>query len=144
MCHWPGPVFYLSWNVLRNCLSQDSSETGLRSLAVSVFYLCLGQKIVLQIQILFNTWPPKKYLIVLRNSIIKRYFIFMKCTLILGNYCNVKEHKIFVWLFGTQASILCFQILRSVICGTLVSPVQLSQNVLRQLQVTACADLAAV
>ena len=42
----------LSWNVLRNCLSQDRSETCLRSLVVSVFYLCLRQKIVLQIQIL--------------------------------------------------------------------------------------------
>ena len=95
----------LSQNVLRNCLSQDSSETGLRSLAVSVFYLCLRQKIVLQIQIqvLVNTLAPIKYLIFLKNPMIKRNCIFTKCILMLGNYCSKIEHKIFVWLFVTQA-----------------------------------------
>ena len=68
----------------------------------------------------------------------------MKCILILGYYCSIIEHKIFFWLFVTQASILCFQILCRVTCGTLVTPVQLSQNVLRQPQVTGWADLAAV
>ena len=49
--------------MLRNCLGQDRSETCLRSLAVSVFYHCLRQKIVLQIQIqvLVNTLAPTKY-----------------------------------------------------------------------------------
>ena len=75
---------------------------------------------------------------------IKRNFIFMKCILILGNYCSMIECKIFFWLFVTQASIFCFQILRRVTCGTFVTPVQLSQNVLRQLQVTGWANLAAV
>ena len=95
----------LSQTVLRNCLSQDSSETGLRSLVVSVFYLCLRQKIVLQIQIqvLVNTLSPIKYLIFLKNPVIKRNFIFTKCILILGNYCSIIEPKISVWLFVTQA-----------------------------------------
>ena len=134
----------LSQNVLSNFLSQDHSETGLRSLAGSVFYLCLRQKIVLQIQMLVNTLASIKYLIFLKTSMIKRNFIFMKCTLILGNYCSIIEHKIFLWLFVTQASISFFQILHRVTWGTLVTPVQLSQNVLRQLQVTGWADLAAV
>ena len=69
---------------------------------------------------------------------------FMKCILILWNYCSIIEHTIFFWLFVTQASIFYFQMLRRVTCGTKVTPVQLSQNVLRQLQVTGCADLAAV
>ena len=44
----------------------------------------------------------------------------------------------------TSVNILYFQILRRVTCGTLVTPVQFSQNVLRQLQVKGWADLAAV
>ena len=132
--------------MLRNCLSQDRSETGLRSLAVSVFYLCLKQKIVLQIQIqvLVNTLAPIEYLIFLKTSMIKQNFILMKCILIPGNYCIMIEHKIFFLLFITQASIFYFQILLRVTCGTLMTPVQLSQNVLRQLQVTGWANLAAV
>ena len=132
--------------MLRNCLSQDRSETGLRSLAVSVFYLCLRQKIFLQIQIqvLVNTLAPIKCLIFLITSMIKRNFIFMKCILILGHCCSIIEHKTFFWLFVTYASILYFQIFCRVTCGTFVTPIQLSQNVLRQLQVTGCADLAAV
>ena len=74
---------------------------------------------------------------------IKRNCIFTKCILMLGN-CSKIEHKIFVWLFVTQALIFYFQILRRVTCVTLVTPVQLSQNVLRQLQVTGWANLAAV
>ena len=95
----------LSQTVLRNCLSQDSSETGLRSLVVSVFYICLRQKIVLQIQIqvLVNTLAPIKYLIFLKNPVIKWNFMFTKCILILGTYCSMIEPKIFVWLFVTQA-----------------------------------------
>ena len=83
----------LSQTVLRNCLSQDSSETGLRSLVVSVFYLCLRQKIVLQIQIqvLVNTLSPIKYLFFLKNPVIKRNFIFTKRILILRNYCSIIE-----------------------------------------------------
>ena len=73
---------------------------------------------------------------------IKRNFIFMKCILILGNYCSIIEHKILFWLSVTRASIFYFQIWRRVTCGILVTPVQLSQNVLRQLQVTGWADLA--
>ena len=46
-------------------------------------------------------------------------------------------------LVVTQASISYFQILRHVTCGILVTPVQLSQNVLRQLQVMGWTDLAA-
>ena len=136
----------LSWNVLRNCLSQDRSDTCLRSLAVSVFYLCLRQKIVLQIQIqvFVNTLAPIKYLIFLKTSMIKLNFIFMKCILILGNYCSIMECNIFFCLFVTQACIFYFQILRRVTCRILVKPVQLSQNVLRQLQVTGWADLVAV
>ena len=130
--------------MLRNCLSQDLSETGLRSLAGSVFYLYLRQKIVLQIQILVNTLAPIKYSIFLKTSMIKYNFLFMKCILILGNYCSIIEHKIFFWLFVTQASIFYFQILHRVTCGTFVTPVQLSQNGLRQLQVTVWVDLAAV
>ena len=123
---------------------------GLRSLAVSVFYLCLRQKIVLQIQIqvLVSRLAPITflYLIFLKTSMIEWNFIFMKCILIhvLGNHCSIIEHKIFFWLFVTQASIFYFQIFRRVTCGTLVTPLQLSQNLLRQLQVTGCADLAAV
>ena len=130
--------------MLRNRLSQDCSETGLRSLAVLVFYLCLRQKIVLQIQVqvLVNTLAPIKCLIFLKTSMIKRNFTFMRCILILGNYCSTIEHKILFWLFVTQASIFHFQILHRITCGTLVTPVQLSQNMLRQLQVTGCADLA--
>ena len=75
---------------------------------------------------------------------IKRSFIFMKCILTLGNYCSIMGHKIFFELFVTQASIFYFQILRHITCGTLVTPIQLSQNVLRQLQVTGWANLAAV
>ena len=48
------------------------------------------------------------------------------------------------WLSVTRASIFYFQILRRVTYGILVIPVQLSQNVLRQLQVTGWVDLAAV
>ena len=95
----------LSQNVLRNCLSQDCSETCLRSLSLSVFYLRLRQKIVLQIQIqaLVNTVAPIKYLIFLKTSMIKRNFIFTKSILILVNYCCIIEHKIFFRLFVTQA-----------------------------------------
>ena len=50
----------------------------------------------------------------------------------------------FVWLFVTQKSIFYFQILHRVTHRTLVTPVQLSQNVLRQLQITGCADSATV
>ena len=71
---------------------------------------------------------------------IKRHFIFMKCFSILENYCSEIELKIFFWLFVTQTSIFYFQTLRRVTRGTLVTPVQLSQNVLRQLQVTGCTD----
>ena len=42
---------YRSQNVLSSCLSQDHSETFLRSLAISVFHLCLSKKIFLQIRI---------------------------------------------------------------------------------------------
>ena len=66
--------------MLRYCLSQDHSETGLRSLVVTVFYLCLRQNIVFQIkiQVLDNTLAPRKYLIFLKTSMIKRNFILMK------------------------------------------------------------------
>ena len=47
----------------------------------------------------------------------------MKCILIQENYCIIIEHKIFVWLFVTQTSILYFQILRLVTCGAFVIPV---------------------
>ena len=102
---YTGPVFYLC---LRTCLETVSAKTvlrRLRSLALSVFYLCLRQKIVLQIQIqvLVNTVAPIKYLIFLKISTIKRNFIFTKCILILGNYCCIIEHKVFFRLFVTQA-----------------------------------------
>ena len=73
---------------------------------------------------------------------IKR--IFISWLLLLQNYCSIIEHEIIFWSFVTQASILFLQILRRITCGTLVTPVQLPQNVLRQLQVMVCADLAAV
>ena len=100
----------------------------------------------IQIQVLVNTLAPIIYWIFLKTSMIKWNFIFMKCILIhvLGNHCSIIEHKIFFWLFVTQASIFYFQIFHRVTCGTLVTPLQLSQNLLRQLQVTGCADLAAV
>ena len=111
---------------------------------MSVFYLCLRQKIILEIHVLVNTLVPIKYLFFLKTSMIKRNFIFLKCILILGNYRSIIEHKIFFWLFVTQASKFYFQILHRVTCGTLVTPVQLSKNVLRQLQVMGWADLTAV
>ena len=94
--------------------------------------------------LLVNTLAPMKCLIFLKTSMIKQNFVFMKCILILGNYCSMIEHKIFFWLFVTQASIFYFQILHRVTCGTLVTLVQMSQNMLIQLQVTGWADLAAV
>ena len=65
--------------------------------------------------------------------------------LILGNYCSIIEHKICCWLFVTQASIFyIFKFCVASLVGTLVTPVQFSQNVLRQLQVKGWADLAVV
>ena len=68
----PGPVFYLSLcqNMLSKCLSQDRSETVLRSLASSIFRLCLRQKIVLriQVQVLLNTLTFIKHLFFKKTS----------------------------------------------------------------------------
>ena len=85
----------LFWNVLRNCLSQGRSETGLRSLAVSVFYLCLRQKIVLQVQVLVNTQAPIEYSIFLKTSMIKRFFLFMKCNSNTGSLLQYKRTERF-------------------------------------------------
>ena len=61
-----------------------------------------------------------------------------------GKLLQYDKAQNFCWLFVTQASIFYFKILWRVTCGNLVTPVQLSQNVLRQLQVTGWADLEAV
>ena len=140
------PVFYLC---LRTCLETVLAKTVLRQVSDRWrcrFSICLRQKTVLQIQthVLVDTLAPIKYLICLKTSINNRNFIFMKCILILWNCCSMIEHIFSFGLFVTQSSILYFQFLRRVTCGTLVTPVQLFQNVLRQLQVTECADLTAV
>ena len=65
------------------------------------------------------------------------YFIFW-------NYCSAIEHLILCYLFDTERPIWYFWIVCDVTCDTLVTPLQLSQNMLRQFQVTGYADLAHV
>ena len=96
----------LSYNGLRNCLRQDCSETGLRLRAVSVSYLCLRQKVVLQIQIqvLDNTKAPIKYLF-------------------LGNFHDWTKFYIHEMYFDTR-KLLHYnrtQIFRLVVCYTNVN-----------------------
>ena len=61
------PVFYLC---LRMCLESVLTKTVLRQVAVLVFYLCLRQKIVpqIQIQFLLNTLAPIQYLFFLKTE----------------------------------------------------------------------------
>ena len=144
MSEAPGPVFYLC---LRTCLETVLAKTVLRH--VLDRWRCRFSISVLDRRSFFKfefkfLLAPIKYSIFLKTSMIKWNFIFMKCILTLANYCIIIEHKILFWLSVTRASIFYFQILRRVTCGILVTPVQLSQNVLRQLQVMGWADLAAV
>ena len=62
----------------------------------------------------------------------------------IANYCRAIEHLILFYLFDTEQPIWCFWIVCDVTCDTLVTPRQLSQNVLRQNQVTGYANLAPV
>ena len=50
----------------------------------------------------------------------------------LRNYCSAIEHLILVYLFDTEQSIWYFVIVCDVTCDTLLTPLQLSQKVLRQ------------
>ena len=142
-----GPFFYLC---LRTCLE---TKTVLRQVldrwrcrfSVSVLDRRSFSKFKFNFFITHQQAAPIKYWIFFwKLPWLNEILHFMKCILILWNYCSIIEHTIFFWLFVTHASIFYFQILRRVTCGTKVTPVQLSQNVLRQLQVMGCADLAAV
>ena len=63
---------------------------------------------------------------------------------ILLNYCSAIEHLILFYSFDTEEPIRYFLIVCDVTCDTLVTPLQLSQNVLRQCQVIGYVDLAPV
>ena len=54
------------------------------------------------------------------------------------------DNLILFYLFDTEQPIWHFWIVYDVTCDNLVTPLQLSQNVLRQFQVTGYADLAPV
>ena len=70
-----GP-FSISVSVLSKSLSQDLSETVLRSLASSVFRLGLRQKIGLRIQVQLNTLTFTKYLFFSENVHASKNSIF--------------------------------------------------------------------
>ena len=129
----------LSENVLSNCLSQDRSETVLRSLASSLSVSVYDR---IQVQILLNILTFIRCLIFLTASMFLQHFIFRWCILYF---------EIIAVLLNTWFCFICliqpiwyFLIVCDVTCDTLVTPLQLSQNMLRQFQVTGYADLAHV
>ena len=125
-CEWTVRVTWarflsLSQNVLSNCLSQDRSETVLRSLASSVFRLCLRQKIVLwiHVQVLLNTLTFIKYFSENSHVSIISYIQIMYFYIAKLLHCNWRIDPLsFVWY---RTDNLIFLIVCDVTFHTLVT-----------------------